>query len=378
MTPNAVSQLIEAALRISSGILLVSLLAPQSISLGAAGFNFGDVVGGIGGLAYLLYLYARNRSEIWGESATGTTLTDSGFAKTATNLIRHALPISLIGSALPLMMYLDAFVLGHFHAGGSPQTIQSLYGELTAGLSIIMLPTVVTGALASALIPALAEAKVHDAIEQQKRLIMLSYKMTVRVALPAAVGLMVLGAPVYTLLFGTRQGAEYLVALALCVPPIMLQQMTASILQGLGQIMSPVKYLGVGTLAKLAVSIVAIPMFGGHGLAWGMAVGFSVATVLNLWALHKAVGRSLQLVNNVVRPVAAACLMGLVVWGGYYGLGSMSLDVTRHGGGLVVALVLLGGVVYGVSLLLMGEYSESELEGIRTLKTKITRFIKFS
>jgi len=376
-TSNAQSQLLEAVVRNTAGIALVYLLAPHSVIWGAAGFNLGDAFGAIASLSYLFWVYQRNKHAIWEEGVSPSgQAPPPGFWQMTKVLVRNALPISLIGAALPLMVYLDAFIIGHGLAGADEALRNAVYGEISAGFAIIMLPTVITGALSSAVIPAVAEAVAKKDWPRIGYLSSTAYRTTLLAAWPSALGLIAVGARVYSLLYGTHQGAEYMWVLAMGVVPIMLQQTSSALLQGMGHLDQPLINLGIGTLVKAGMSALLIGPLGGAGVAWGTAIGFAVSATLNLLSVRRLVpapATGMAWVGNAGRAGLAAVAMGLGTWG----LGRL-LDPRLPGPWsqrlLTVFLCGVGALLYGAFVLLFRALSQDDLARILGRVPGLRRF----
>lgn len=370
MTPNANSQLLEAVPRNGAGIALVAWLAPMSVPYGAAGFNLGDAVGAFVSLGYLIWLYRSNREMIWqGGLAPHPARKRRRKREVAATLARNALPIALIGAALPLMMYLDAFIVGH----GLPRaSAVAVYGELTAGFALIMLPTVVTGSLASALIPALAGAAARHDDARAQNLAASAYRLTLLTGLPAAVGLATVGSGIFRLLYGTTQGAQFMWILALGVLPIMLQQTSSTVLQGIGRLAEPVLNLGIGTVVKLVASMLLVARFGGYGVAWGTAIGFGVSATLNIRSVAREARVPTAWIGQAVRPAAAAVAMGVGVW--LMSHFALPLVHSRSVLALVVmAEVGAGALIYAVALLLLRAVGPNDVSRVPWLGPRLAR-----
>jgi stage V sporulation protein B len=381
MTPSAVSQLLEAFTRIVTGLVLVYLLVPHSVPLAAGGFNLGDAAGGLVGLMYLVYLYRKNRQTMWQEgiaaaaSAYGHDRRRQPAARQTTRqivkaILRIGLPLALIGAAQPIMSQADIVTLGFSYP--DDELVMGVYGQLTNGLMVIMLPTVFTLGLYTSLVPTISEAMAVGRQEQARSQTALAYRMTMLVAFPAAAGLVALGIPIYHLIYGSAApGGELLVILGLGTLPTMLQQTSSGILQGMGRIAPPVVNLLAGTAIKLALNLVLVPLIGPSGAAWATVIGFTVAAGLNLLSVYKHMGAGMDWVGGVLKPGLAAGLMGLAVW-------AVDLLVRPWFGPgwgknalLTLLLIGLGGVAYLGALVLVRGVPRADLERIPRVGRKL-------
>lgn len=385
MTPNAYSQLLEALFRIITGLVLVHLLVSRSVPLAAGGFNFGDAVGGAVGLAYLWWLYQKNKATMWREGVAAATLGRnvapalSDFGQTTGQVIRAilriGLPIALIGAAQPIMGEADLFTLGHSLVG-TTMDVNDIFGQLTNALTIVLLPATFTLALYTSLVPAIAESTVVGRKDQAQSLTRMAYRLTTLVGWPAMVGLFVLGVPIYNLIYNA-EGGWLLSVLAVGTLVVMLQQTSSGILQGMGRIMPPVINLLTGTAIKLLGNLVLVPLLGPAGAAWSTVIGFTVSAAMNLISVYRYMGAGLDFKGSVVKPGLAALIMGLVVWGLDTLIGPLG---TTLGSRAIVMLFLIaaGAGAYGVALLLVRGIPREDLERVprigRRLSSLLTRY----
>jgi O-antigen/teichoic acid export membrane protein len=176
-----------------------------------------------------------------------------------------------------------------------------------------------------------------------------TYRRGVRIlgvlALPTAVGLTLLAAPVIHIVYGARYGDAALV-LRILVWGLALLYLNAPVGHVIfssdqGRRFLPWALLNTGGYAALTALLVAR-----HGLV-GAAAGFVVAEatgfVLQLWFVRSIVGRLPPLPAILWRPAIAAAMMGGVLHLG------LVLDVPP------LLLVPVGALVYGAVLGLLGE-----------------------
>lgn len=367
MSLNAYSQMAEGAVRIAAGVTLVWLLAPRSVILGAVGFNLGDVAGAAVALAYALWCYWRLRADLWGGGSGEGVST----RETLAVIMRVGVPTALLGAAPPLMTYLDLLTLGRVLPDLSEDGLNALFGMLGNGLSIVWLPAVLTGALQAALVPALAEAAAQGRRSEALRLAAMAYRATLLVGLPATVGMAVLAGPAYRLIFNTSEGADLFGILALAALPIMLQQVSAGVQQGLGRVGAPLAGLGLGMAVKVVLTLALVPRLGPAGAAWATAAGFGIAAACNLLSVRRRLGAVLPGAGAWVRPAAAAAVMGLAV----YGL-DLLMAVALPRNVATVLLVLVGIAVYGMTLLAFRGLPREDLERLPYVGAPLAAFIR--
>ncbi|MFO7173127.1 MAG: polysaccharide biosynthesis protein [Bacillota bacterium] len=355
MTPYAMSQIYEQIVRIVVGLFLIWLLAPRSVALGAAGYNFGTVAGAVVGLAYLLVLYLRGEAAL---PESEPARIGPGQREPAGRIVRAILavaaPISLIAAVQPLMLAADAWIVIHRleAVGIAGLQADAALGQLNNAFSVIWLPAMLTNALYISLVPAITESLEQGNREQARLRSVAAYRMTLLVGIPAATGLWVLGDGIYYLIFG-GEGGPVLSAMSLGALFMMLQQTSSGILQGAGNIASPTRNLLAGLAVKVVLTywLTATPL-GARGAALATALGFAVAAGLNLLASRRQMGPLMDWTGMWLKPGAAAGVMALGAWWllplleGL--LGSVRLavlaDIALAAGIYAAVLLLIGGV----------------------------------
>ena len=303
MAPNAFSQITEQIVRITAGTLFAFFLVRVSVPMGAAGFNFGDTVGAVAGLLYLIFLARRSGAGLWARSQEAAAAEPPAHAYPLEEpgaLVRRifsvAAPIAIAGAVLPLMMWADGIlvyrVLGQ---PGAEVDIASLhFGWLTNAFALIFLPTIFTSAIYTSILPAITEAVTLGNLEQARRRAEQAYRMTLLLAVPAQAGLYILATELYAFLYPDTLGGPVMAALSWAVMPIMLQQTTSGVLQGIGRIRVTLRNFLTGALVKILLTIWWTGLWGIQGAAWATAVGFAIAAVLNVVAVEKSLGRTLK------------------------------------------------------------------------------------
>ncbi|HEY3369047.1 MAG TPA: polysaccharide biosynthesis protein [Symbiobacteriaceae bacterium] len=365
MTPNAYSQIIEQVVRVSSGLVLTYILVQKSVPMGAAGFNMGDVLGAVVALGYLLLLVRKAGGGLWepGVAATAEPPSAAGTAETPWLLVKRifavAAPIAIAGAVVPIMMWSDTFFVFRSlaHTGMEGGDIQAQYGRLTNVFMIASLPAVFTTAIYTSILPAITKAMALNQVAEARRKAGQAYRVTMLMAIPAQAGLFALAAGVYALLFRQSAGGVVMAAMSWAVFPIMLQQTTSGVLQGIGRIVLPVRNFVVGALVKAALTPWWTMLWGINGAAYATAVGFLLAASLNVYYVEKLLGRTFKTRSMLFKPAAASLVMVGVIE-----LARKTLAAKpTHPTVVTLALIVVGGGVYGVVMLLIGGIKREEL-----------------
>ncbi|HYF93090.1 MAG TPA: polysaccharide biosynthesis protein [Symbiobacteriaceae bacterium] len=363
MTPNAVSQIVEQVVRVGSGTVFTYLFVRQSVALGAAGFNFGDVIGALAGLLYLLFLASRSRDDMWVVPADVQEIrprTPESSRRLIRRILAVATPVAVSGAVVPLMMQADTFfVFRAFQAAGVPDVdAQAQYGLLTNAFMIAYLPAVFTAAIYTSILPAITRALTLGQTDVARKRARQAYRMTLLIAIPAQAGLYVLATGIYSLLFNDTSGGQVMAAISWAVGPIMLQQTTSGVQQGAGKVLQPLRNFLIGAVIKGVLTAWWTVPYGINGAAWATAVGFAVAALLNVVNVEQLLGRTLKTRSMVIKPAAAALAMA-----GAIAVVRGPLGRWAPGGHLqTLVLIAVGGAAYGLALLAVGGVKLQDLE----------------
>lgn len=374
MVPHAASQVVEQLVRILTMFVLAVALLPRGIEYAAAGASFGAVTGALAGLAFLLRAY-----RVEEPAAAVRDARPSGAAEPTSRvlarLLHLAVPISLAGMVVPLMNVLDAAVVPtRLHAAGLGARSTALFGVLTGyAMPFVVAPTALTAMLQMSVLPSVSEAVAAGDWAGVRQRARIALRVTCLLTIPAAVGLAVLARGIPLLFFHSAEGGPALRAMAAALVFIGLQQVSSGVLQGLGLPGLPMMDLLAGAVVKLALSwwLVALPAVHIVGAALGTTAGFAVAAALNLAWLRARVGPCLDWDLALLRPAAAAAMMGIGVHVVYTAL-------LRHGGLAVATLgaVAAGVGVYGVALIGLGGLAGADLQRLPVIGAKVDRLLR--
>ena len=245
-------------------------------------------------------------------------------------------------------------------------SIYEKYG-IFSGQSLTMsnIPMAFASAMASAMIPSVAQLMAARDVKGAREKIGLAVKTTMVISIPCAVGLFVLAKPVISLLFTNKTAEELnlaaalLMTLSLSVIFYALSTLNSSILQGLGKVNTPIINAGISLVVQ-TVAAVLLLMFTRldlYSIAIANTLYSGMMCVLNQWAVRRAVGYRQEIVKTFVIPAFASAFMGAAAWAIYEGL----YMVTKSMRISVIPAIVIAAVVYFVMLILMRGITEQEL-----------------
>jgi stage V sporulation protein B len=375
MMPTAISQIIEQLGRVVVVIILVFLLLPRGLEFAAAGAAFGAVAGAFLGLLLLLYLFFKNRGEYTRRLKRQVVRRDFSSRQVLYHIIALSIPITLGSLVIPLVNMVDLSVvpLRLHEAGYSTEEATALYGQLTGmASSVIQFPLILTIALAMSLVPAISEAQALQNSSLVKGRTELAMRFTLFFSIPASFGLFVLAKPTTLVLFENAAAAYPLSLMAFGLIFLSLYTSTSGILQGLGYVLEPVKYMILGTFIKFVLSWVftADPRLHIGGAALATVISFFIASLLNIRKVSEVTRWRFNFNELLFKPLAAAFFMSWGVHVIYRIAAELFVPAfpLRLAQATALFLAILSGmIIFVLVLFLVGGVREADLKAIPRL-----------
>ncbi|MFW5996028.1 MAG: putative polysaccharide biosynthesis protein [Halanaerobiaceae bacterium] len=359
MNPTALSRLTEQICRFLATLVIIHLISSLGIHFQAAGIALGITVGETAGLIILLYMFLHrygpgleNKIKQQGNS----------FLQDSKQIAFLALPITAGRIVNSLMQTTEAVLIPRQLelAGYAMEEATSLYGQLSGMvLQIISLPSVITFALATSLIPSISEA--HTSGNQKK--IKNNFSDILRIATILGIGGAVIffsrGQEICNLLFNHPQAGRLLSGLALSVPFIYFLQLSSGMLNGLGRPRLSVRNLLLGSLLKLGIIYFFIPHpdFGIFGALLGITAGSMLAAFLNFISTGKIIGFKFNINKVIFRPLIAGTVVYLLN-PLFSRINHLAISKKLHTPLILLSLVL----IYFLSLLVTGAITRKDLQ----------------
>ncbi len=297
-------------------------------------------------------------------------------ASIITRIVKLALPVSLANIMLPVVSNIDLLIVPPRLevAGYTVEQATELFGYLTGmAVPLVNMATILTASLAASLVPSISEAHtlgdkaaIYDRTATATRIANL-------ITIPAFVGMWLLATPISTMLYATPKAGVSIAISALGIFLLGIHQVTTGVLQGLGRTAIPVVNMAVSAGVKVVLSwtLTAMPSLGIKGAAWATIADFGVAALLNMFFVYRYIGFALD-VKDTLKTSSAAAVMGLICLGLYELLFAYGVGNTLS----TLAAIAVGGLVYAVTLLLIGGIGERELSKVPKIGQPIAAFLK--
>ena len=202
---------------------------------------------------------------------------------------------------------------------------------------------------------------------------LIGLKIAILIGLPSAVGLIILGQPILSLLYNSALGdatvlidaaidpyvlaGDLLSTIAIGVLFLSITQTLNGVLQGLGKVHIPIISLGLGAIAKVVVGYTLMSMQSTYifGAALGTVACYLTASVINLVMLKKYIGIKYSVVNLGIKPLISSIIMGAVV------MLIMNFSSLIGQNMALIISIFVGIVVYVLALIFTKTITEQEL-----------------
>lgn len=375
MTPTAVSQVVEQCMRVAAMLALLLFLVSSGYAENwvAAGATFGSAVGALFGLAVMMYYWVKEqRFGILTKRIQSVKGTKDTYTRIARKLIWFAIPVCLGAMVLPLLNIIDAFTIMRLltHQGFTDIRAAAEFGIYNRGLPLVQLVAMLFGSVSVAILPAVSEAKAREDEQGLKKRAEIPLRLTWVIGLASSIGLCILARPLNVMFFTDEAGTDVMAVLAFTAVFSVVNIVTGSILQGIGEAHLPALNLLAAALVKFGLNVALVPELGIMGAAISTVIAFAAAAIFNLIALMRHLRLELSFRTYVICPLLSVLTMSLVL----LVLMSGSEAALQLQSGFMsermfitlttLLMVVFGAIIYIAVLLRSGALSEHEFSYI--------------
>src|SRR5690625_131180 len=292
--PTSASSVVEQIIRIAvllSGAYIILNVLDGTVQQANEIAVFAAFIGGLGAIMTLFVFWRKRQPHIQKLVETDKTDYDFSYKEMYGEIIRYGIPFIIVGISIPVMIFIDQLTHnnGLAMAGVPEQYHDSWFGMLNLTThKLIMIPTSLAAAFAISILPFITknfQKKEMDNVHHQIKMMLL---MLMFFAVLAAIGMMILSAPLYTLFISYYD--MYIKILIFYAPVsiiISLFSITCSIVQGIDK-QNLTLYVVLAVLVlKLGINIPLIMQFHTVGAVMGTAIALGIGVVLNLWIIKK-------------------------------------------------------------------------------------------
>ena len=324
MRPTSNSQILEAVFKLVVGLVLAYgvMKATNSIAYAAGAAILGVTVSC---LVSALYLNRQQRPAY--RELPVTDDVPKSYGATAKQLLVFAVPITIGSAGLQILTVIETnLYMGQLLTanGMSQSTADITKGIYNMCQTVFNMPCAFMVPITTSVLPAITAQLTTGNHTGAKATEESAARITGLISLPCAVGLSILAGPVLGLLGGYEGKNLALAGTILTVLGINIFfygtiQYTNVVLQSHGYAHIPVinTLLCGGMKLVVVYLLVGNPQIGIVGAPVGMLLCYLCIGVMNLIAINRVVPQKAKILQNLLRPMAPAALMGGAVWGVY-------------------------------------------------------------
>jgi stage V sporulation protein B len=316
---TARAQTLEQVFKTVLTILLVeavAIITSNSTRLMAAGANLGTTLATFLSFSYLVLYYKTTRKEIGEEIKQTANYKYENVFTIVKKVLLVSIPMTISSVLSSINKNVDAFTVKRILSTYLPTEIAiEKYGILSGKVdTLIGLPLSINIAFATALVPAIAEAKAKRDLETATKRTSFSLLVSMLIALPCTIGMCVFAEPILNLLYpNANAGGGVLQIASFTIVFSVLNQTINGALQGFGKVMIPATALGIGVVTKfiLNITLLRIPEVNVYGASIGSVACHLIAFIISFVVLKKNVKLYLNWSNFVIKPILSTTIMAV-------------------------------------------------------------------
>ena len=368
MMPTAISQLIEQVgkVMLSLPLAYIGVHKYESLEVGAAGALLGITLAEVIALIFMMIRYNKNKKE-FDVLPQSPVLHPAGRKETVRRLILISIPITISACIIPLSQFIDSAMMMKrmMVAGLTEKEAFDAYGAFTSAvIRLINIPTALALAISISLVPGVSARFAVQDQEGLHREINTGMRYAFLIGFPCSIGMSLLSKGIVSFFFWSwkpekiQLASELLTVSALTVVLFTAVQASSSILQGIRKQKIPMYTMIAGVAVKIILNYILIgtPGINIHGGPIASIACYSIVMIINMIYVCKYTRMKFRWVEWVIRPAAAATVMGVVVY---------LLRSVLPGGRLAVIIETVAGVgVFGLAAYLLKAVTKEDVRAI--------------
>ena len=379
MIPTALSQIIEQIVNAVVSLLAAKTLfdiglrsnlvydsTEYSFAFGAAGGALGTGAGAFVALILFVWLLFSYWPRMKRKARREPKRAVESYGSITHTLFLTVAPIIISSTLYNSSTVIDNTLFGQVMAKmGRESEIAAQWGVYSGKYHLLFnIPVAVANSLSSSLIPSLSRAVAEKDKRQVVERIASAIRFSMIIAIPSAVGLTVLAAPVCNLLFPGRNN-DMLIQMTLlgssAVVVYSLSTVTNAVLQGINRMQTPIYHAAISLALHSVILFVMLRVFdmGIYGVLYSNILFALFICILNGRAIARYRRYRQEVVKTFLIPIVASGVMGVSAYG-IYRLCSLVL------GNMVSTLfaILIAVLVYFVLLIKLRGVNAKEMRGM--------------
>lgn len=370
MLPTAVSQILEqivnAIVSITAAYLFMQAHdASTSIAAyGASGGTLGTLMGALTGLIFLLVVFIMYYPSFKRMVRKDRYSPRESYRDIYKLLIITIVPVILSQTVYQLNSFLDDIIFKQvlFSKGVDDLVSNALIGGYSGKYKLLTnVPIAISSALASAMIPSIVASRTVGANNEVHGKIHSAVKFNMIIAIPAAIGMSVLGRPILQLFFSSASDLEVnmMVWGSVAIIFYALSTITNSVLQAVNLMRLPVlnAAASLGIHLVLVFCLLKFTDINIYALVIGNVTFPLVICILNWVQISRQLFYKQEVIKTFCIPLISASIMGIVA---YFSYKLVHLVVGSNLISVSIAIVL-AVIVYFASLVALKGLSTEEI-----------------
>ena len=376
MVPTALSQIVEQIVNAIVSIIGASYLlemgkkvkeAKENTSVpyayGAAGGTLGTVSGALIGLIFLVLVMMLFYPTLKRRVQKDKTKNLEGYGDIYSVLLLTIAPVILSTAIYNISETLDQGIFSNIMVaqGHTEKETAELLGMFTGKYNtLINIPLAVANALGASLIPSLTATVASGTKKQIHAKINMVIRFVMMIAIPCAVGFLVLAEPILDLLYNgnIEIPARMLQLGAITVIFYCLSTVTNAILQGINKMTTPVKHGAIALVIHLIGLYIMLVFFKWevYAVVAGNIIFSLSMCILNARALKQAVRYQQEIKRTFLIPLGASAIMGVITFTTYF-----LIKIALPDAMATILALAFAVLVYGICLLRFGALTADEV-----------------
>ena len=411
MMPTAISEIIEAGIKLVLGALLAYFVMSFGISSYTAdgtflGLTFASeseahntilsfsVAGAICGItlgSLCSFLFMFFRYKIMGDGIPEEYYKNSIDARTKRNtfilICKTAVPTAMGALVMSLGSLVDQVIIQRVLlnlAESQPDALysqysqffseSSVYGEqitihtqlwgcYAAALTLMQLVTAVTQVFGSSAMPNVTSAWTKGNKTELKTSIETVIRMTMMFTLPMSLGLCVLAHPIMSFIYTSDSivqiGGDVLTLMGITTIFTAAITPVCSMLQGIGRVSLPMKLYTICMLIKIAITwmFVSIPEINIQGATAGSLISYAVILVIGMYLLVRYSKVSPNFFATVIKPLIGAVLSSATAF-----FTNMLFSIFMPQRVATILAIVCAVIIYLITLLILRTFTATEIK----------------
>ena len=375
MIPTAISQIFEQVINavisvVAAGVLFKIGLDSNRVynttgypqAFGAAGGTIGTGAGALAALLFMLLLFSIYWPVVKRRKRRDRSRRTDSYGDISVTFLFTVVPVIISSAVYNINAVVDNSIMAYgMEALGRGKEFLSLWGIYNNKYMLLVhVPLAMANSLSSSLIPSLSGAVARKEKGAVIAKTSLAIRFAMLIAIPSAVGLTVLSAPINNLLFKSGDNTEairMLITGSAAVIFLSMSTVTNAILQGINHMNVPVRNAFISLILHIGVLYLMLFKMGIYSMVFANIAFAVFMCILNAIAIRRYLNYRQEIVKTFLLPAVASAFMGAAAFGVYKGV---TLIIKSNLLGTIFA-VLAAIAVYGVLLIKLRCVDEEEL-----------------